>query len=62
MPTAVENEKQQEFPPDKPISLILRINLNSGDFSFTKYHLNGFRYHKYIYIIFKDLTDSIHSN
>ena len=47
---------------DKTISLIERINLNSGDFSFTKYHLNEFRNHKYIYILFKELTDSIHRN
>jgi len=47
---------------DKTIWLIERINLNSGDFSFTKYHLNGFRNHKYMYILFKELLDSIHSN
>jgi len=47
---------------DKTISLIYRINLNSGDFCFTKYYLNGFRNHKYIYILFNELTNSIHSN
>jgi len=47
---------------DKTISLIQRIHLFSGDFSFIKYHLNGFRNHKYIHFLFKELTDSIHSN
>ena len=43
---------------DTTISLIQRINLNSEDLSFTKYHLNGFRNRKYNYILFKELTDS----
>ena len=47
---------------DKTISLILRINLNSGDFGFTKCDFNGLRDHKQIYILFKELpvTDSTH--
>jgi len=44
------------------IFLIQRMNLNSGDFIFTKYNLNGFSNHKYNYILLKELTDSIYSN
>ena len=47
---------------DKTISLMQRINLYSEDFSFTIYNLNGFRNHKYIYILCKELTDSIYRN
>jgi len=41
---------------------IWRINLYSGDFSFTEYHLIGFRNQKYIYILFKELIISIQSS
>ena len=47
---------------DKTISLIWRINLNSGDFTLTKYKLHGCTNHKFICFLFKELTDSIHSN
>jgi len=43
------------------MSLIF-ANKSSGDFSFTQYHLLGIRNKKYVYILFKELTNSIHSN